>query len=521
MATYATDLTDITDAESGVVVEPSAPYDGGINGALSTDLFIQNTSGFAQEGKNAVGDQTNGVGMLYNNGSTTFATGEVVLGWGYFAFPTTLYSSSSNGWSFLIGSSISAIDAFTLGGDDVAPHPYGGWYNYAIDPTVTSSVLIGGGNGGTYAYFGFGAFLRAKLSKGDCMAMDAIRYGRAEIYCTGTACTFIGMAAENDTILNRWGLFQDVGGSYLWKGLMSMGQAGTSATFSDSNKTIAIANMAFVTSTFNKIEVNNVSTDITWTNITFNSLSTISPGQLEVIDNATVLLDSCIFNNMDSFQLQSQTTGSTTTWNVCNYVVQSGSTIEGCIFSSMSGATALYVDDLDNITSCNFTSDGTGHAMELDSNHAGNAYTLTDFTYDGYASISGTTGNEVLYNNSGGHVQLTVDGGDTPTYRNGTAATTEFVTSIILSFSVIDSDGNPISGATAYIDNDNAPPFIMNKITNASGIASVTWTGGAVADATWRVRLYGYKPYLATVSVPASGTLNLPVTLVTDLQQQI
>ena len=82
--------------------------------------------------------------------------------------------------------------------------------------------------------------------------------------------------------------------------------------------------------------------------------------------------------------------------------------------------------------------------------------------------------------------------------------------------------GNPIQGVYAFIDNTDpsvAPPYIMNTSTNASGIASVVWTGGAVTAATWRARKYGYKAYSALSSVPATGTKDIPVTLIVDPQQ--
>ena len=59
----------------------------------------------------------------------------------------------------------------------------------------------------------------------------------------------------------------------------------------------------------------------------------------------------------------------------------------------------------------------------------------------------------------------------------------------------------------------------MNTTTNSSGVASVGHTAGAVADATWRVRKYGYKPFKVIADIPASGTKEIPVTLIADPQQ--
>ena len=84
---------------------------------------------------------------------------------------------------------------------------------------------------------------------------------------------------------------------------------------------------------------------------------------------------------------------------------------------------------------------------------------------------------------------------------------------------VTGADQQPIVGAKAYIDDPtNTEPYIMNTLTNASGIASVGWSGGPVSGAYWRVRLYGYKPFLAISDIPADDK-EIPVTLSVDPQQ--
>ncbi len=60
----------------------------------------------------------------------------------------------------------------------------------------------------------------------------------------------------------------------------------------------------------------------------------------------------------------------------------------------------------------------------------------------------------------------------------------------------------------------------MNTTTNvATGIASVSHTAGVIVGATWRVRKYGYKPFKVVADIPATGTKDIPVTLIADPQQ--
>jgi hypothetical protein len=70
-----------------------------------------------------------------------------------------------------------------------------------------------------------------------------------------------------------------------------------------------------------------------------------------------------------------------------------------------------------------FVSAGTGHAIELGASTP-SSITLSGHGYSGYAVVDGTTGNEVIYNNSGKSITINISGGATPTIRNGTGAST-------------------------------------------------------------------------------------------------
>ena len=178
----------------------------------------------------------------------------------------------------------------------------------------------------------------------------------------------------------------------------------------------------------------------------------------------------------------------------------------------------MYVDNLDNVDNCNFYSDGSNHAMELTTAHAGNSYTLTGCTYTSYATTSGSTGNECIYNNSGGVVTIYVVGGDQPSIRNGVGASTLLPSSITLTMTVKDDAGTTVSGAHAYIDNDDASPFIMNTVTNSIGVATTSYADGPSDNSTWRIRKYGYKPYVQIVDIELID-ISIPVTLINDPQQ--
>lgn len=87
-----------------------------------------------------------------------------------------------------------------------------------------------------------------------------------------------------------------------------------------------------------------------------------------------------------------------------------------------SGSLLIDSDGTTNIADLSFTSDGTGHAVYITET---GSYDFTDFVYSGFASVNGSTGNEAVYNNSGGAVTINVAGGEGATsIRNGTSAST-------------------------------------------------------------------------------------------------
>lgn len=466
------------------------------------------------------------VGLQFDYASNiSWTSGWVFLVWQFWQAPKAVGTWANGGMRFGVGSTTGNTNLWNTQGNDYGRNPYGGWENIAVDPEYSPDETEGSAVAGTYRYFYSAPYILSAVSKGNPHCVDAIRYGRADIVIQNGSigdgyATFEGMAAANDADGARWGLFQEQFGGYLWKGLMSFGTAASSVDFLDSNRVINVDITPRAYADFNRIEINNASSVINWTGILITSLdaTSLSIGQLEVIDNADVDFNTCAFTDMGTFIFQSNSTLNGTTFRRCGQVTQGGGVFDGCIFEESTASGSLYVNNLDNIDNCAFTSDGSNHAMELTSAHAGNSYTLTGCTYTSYATTSGSTGNECIYNNSGGLVTIYVVGGDQPSIRNGIGASTSMPSSITLTMTVKNEAGATISGAYAYIDNDDASPYILNTVTDSVGVASTGYADGPVNDSVWRVRLYGYKPYKQTVDIGLVD-ISLPVTLITDPQQ--
>lgn len=515
--TYTTDLNVLNDFEG--VIPPLGEFTGYAAGrapAESQDYPIQGTW-HIDDTLNAIGHGSIGV----DNGSNiTWTSGWAMFAWIVWTAPIAINTQANGGLVFMIGSALTAFNEWWVGGSDFGSYPYGGWQCFAVDPEITYSAQTGA-PGTNYRWVGGGVDCITKVAKGSPLGVDVIRYGRGELRVAGgqTAnyASFTGMATANDGTLARWGLFQAIEGAYKWKGLMYLGY-GALTEFTDSNKNIVVDNTEFVVSDFNKIEIHDATSIINWTNINISALGTVSKGDLEMIDNAEFNDTGGTFTDMNSFIYQPNATLTGRIFRRCGQVTQGGGVFDGCIFEESFAAVSLLADDLDNIDNCSFKSDGSNHAIELTEDHAGGTYTLTGCTYTGYAASNGSTGNEVIFNDSTGHVIINVVGGDAPTIRNGLGATTALPTSVTLTMTVKDEDGAVVVGAYAYIDDNNITPFIMNTTTNASGVATVQHTGGAAPGSMWRVRKYGFRPYKQVIDI-AGADISIPVTLINDPQQ--
>jgi hypothetical protein len=449
MATYATDLNVVNAADADTDWAELSGHTSGAAPSDDTENYMQNSVSVSQATGQATGTSA---GMEYNYGSNLgsgWTAGHVFLVWQYYAAPTNINSWANGGMRIGVGSSSGNMNFWNAMGDDFSGSPYACWQNTAIDPSdpagstysnLAYDAIDGSPTTGNYTIFGSLPNVRAKITKGSPHAVDVIRYGRGEIYATGTGANFAGYATANDAETARWGLFQKVRGGYLWKGLFSLGQSGTSITFSDSNKSIFIDDTPRVRPTFNKIEINNSSSSVTWTGISIVGVGTsitgsaaISPGDFETVDSATIDFTSCIFSDMGTFIFDASTNTQEITDSIfrrCGQVTQGGASFDGCTFSNSTAAVSLLVDDPDVVENCTFESDGSNHAIELTTDCAGNSYTLTNLVVSGYASSDGSTGNEVIYNNSGGAVTINIDGGSgvaNISVRNGTSASTSLV----------------------------------------------------------------------------------------------
>jgi len=494
---YTTDLNDITDAESGTWGEITGYTQGGTPSVNDNDFFIQGQACTSQSTSNKTGLV---VSMYFDYGSDlsgSFGAGDCIFFWQGLMAPNAMDTVANGGLRLGVGSGIGDFEMWISGGKDYGRNPYGGWANIAIDPTYNSSTgdYTIGTPTGAYRYFASHLNLLSAISKGNPHVIDAIRYGRGELIIeygeTADYGTFAGLATENDknvtSYYNRWGLFQAEGIGYLWKGLMSFGNATNACDFRDSNRNITIDDCPRTYAAFNKIEINNASSRVDWTgiNITTANESGLSVGSFEMKADATVNLINCVFTGMSTFIFDSNATLDTVTFRRCGLVTQAGADIDDCIFDEPSGAIALTADAPDDIDGCTFNSDGTGHAIEIAPVGAGPfTFTLTGCNFNDYAASDGSTGNEALLIHpatNSANITLYTSGGSTPSIMEHASYTGTFTLipdPVDVYVKAITATGVEVQNARVLLRaKDGTGPFPYNvtvTIVNSGTLATVS-----------------------------------------------
>ena len=218
---------------------------------------------------------------------------------------------------------------------------------------------------------------------------------------------------------------------------------------------------------------------------------------------------------------------SSSSFNQCGEITVTG-LLDGCTIDKSPDAISVSTSALTKVVGNHFVSDGSNHAVELTAYAASITWDNTASGYETGATGSPvtptSTGNETLYINMTSALDITISvaaGATVPSIRVGagfTGSVNVVAGAITLKMIVKDQDQNEISGAYAYIDDNNITPFILNTTTDVNGEASTSHSDGPVVGSTWRVRKYGYKPFIQTVDIGGSD-ITLPVTLITDPQQ--
>lgn len=184
-------------------------------------------------------------------------------------------------------------------------------------------------------------------------------------------------------------------------------------------------------------------------------------------------------------------------------------TINDTSESSTGALEILNASDLNNLDTFNFTNFSGKYAVYIPASVTG-TITLDNFQSDG-------SGTDIYWAGTSGTLTVNKSNGTNFSTNASAGGTVSIVSSVSIAVHVEDQSGSDVSGAYVYVDEDlDVAGSIENTTTDANGDVSTSYSGSAT-DAVIRVRKYGYKPFITSVSLAGDSSTN--VTLITDPQQ--
>ena len=490
-------------------------------------------------------------GDIYYTTGTSFDITNTML-YAYSACNALQASWTTFPHSLLIGDGTDLIAFAMAGGDrDVFKHADGPvlWQSFLLDGSKASAMDASGYTSaiaGSFAELNLGAItqvgghyitLSKALGGGQNCFVDIIRYGNHGIRVTGGASgdrgNFLEVVLEDRSTaqLKGHGLIRELStGAYGVQGPLTFGSGWLGETWFEDNGAVVIYEDREVSNDkyyFNIVGSGNTgsTTNFTLINSTIKSAGPYvkcdfsSPG----IDALT--LTSVVFNALGNKILFANDgyAGSghyitQSTFNICGMIDPgktnfSDNSVQRT--TNPSGGLLIDSDGTDNMSDLAFTSDGAGHAIYMPNS---GAYTFAGYTYIGYG-LTGTI-NAAVFNNSSGIINISVQGGDSPTYYNSVGSTTNILNSVVINIYVEDINGDAIENASVSVEKNDNGAVIMNKLTNVDGLASESYNylGDAIVTIRSRKSSPGetrYFPVKTTGQIGNNG-LNLTIVMQTD-----
>lgn len=423
-------------------------FAGGGGGALDfgPDLSFQGTNCVLRQVSN------NDRGMYFNNGSTFGGTltDQHFMVWLITGNPGLTDTLQNAGAAVLVGVGTDVVRFHVEGNDTFGAAGrvakcYAVRYvttakatppNYRTIPNATPSgsvTSVGGSN------------KILQTTKGLNLGVDVIRlirsfnYAFGELISAGDAsdnpASFIKINNWNDPVSARYGMFTKVGNNYEWQGYFKLGWSGEVSKsyirFRDSDISIDVVDAFHADPNWTRMEIfdNGTGSRVEWTNISFKALGVTTKGRIVMIDPFDFIWTTGFNVGFGDIVLLSGAVFTELSFTNCEQIDASGGgTLNSCKFINSTTAQSVIAADLNQVNNCEFTSDGSNHAVELTSIGSGTMTWTGKLTgYD--AGVAGSpvtptsTGNEAIYVNVGaGTLTINVaEGADIPSIRSAGA----------------------------------------------------------------------------------------------------
>lgn len=318
---------------------------------------------------------------------------------------------------------------------------------------------------------------------------------------TGTGGTLAEwVTADEGTTSNRYGFLTTREGVLYFQGKMYFGNSSSSYVFSDTDKIIIFPDVS-VASDFFEIVVENASSDVTFDGFTIQAPGTPKVA-LTYISGIWLVKNSTV----DGARVITGGSGMTIEGSkVSNsgQITLNTMTLISSTITTSTASSALIVSstsDFANVSDVNFLNNTSGHSIEITGT---GTYTFDAITFSGGGADGTTTAD--IYNNSGGAVTVNIiNGGDTPTVRNGAGATTTVNNTVTVRINVQDTNGTAIENARVYLVADtggvlSAGTVILSGLTDVNGVLEDTgFNFVSNQPVTGRVRKSSSTPYYKT-----------------------
>lgn len=568
--TVTTDLVNITTAET---VTGWTTYGSGGAGALALE------PDFFSQGANCISRGVSGAvikGMTFDIGAGAtldFNSGthqdKLVYIWMRTSTPALCETYSNGGIRVVLGSGATAPadgvgvwSAWYVDGSNTLLATEG-WICYVIDPQSTASTTFGGGvDLNAVRWFG-GAQRSTGTAKGQNFGIDRISYGRGELRVTGTVTTagegFKEIAATDfgDVTNGRWGIIKERAGVFYVRGKISIGHATSNTTFSSYGEQVVWESPAYYNGSAATATIPNASVG----GVTGVDGKTSYNGLAFTGGSGTTLIDLGIIVGSDGGRSGSVLSSQKGIFTIAARTLATVSAddatmtlgLYGTTFNGFEGAIDLRgtgIDD-DDCFNNNFAECGridsnmemrNCNILNSKASSTDGAYIWTSTTnlekclFAGcsratvFESTSGTpfsftnitfSGNtKDVRNESLGAITINVSGGTTPTTEDiGVGSATTVASSVTVTVTVVDFTDVAIQNAQVGVF--VGATQVINADTNASGVATASYSGSVPANAIYKVRKSSSgNPKYVSVSGPAviaAGTgMSVKVVLLVD-----
>lgn len=496
-------LTTIQDFEG---TPTFVSYGGGQGATVNTDIFIQ---GAQSAGRRVDAAVDSGFGVTITPAVDLSAAGVHVKVWLFvtqWAAVTQVQVRISSG----------ADDDHNLPTNEFPS--LGGFIPVWVDVSRTPEV---GGTANEASINEIGVLLDIGNVGGNAqnLILDEIHHGTSGLRWDGSSGTFGSFRTFEST--NNEGNLVTLNGVDFVYSRLEIGSA-TATSFTDSGFTIIFPDQALVASTFMGLtfDLQNASTSISLSNATVQTsepaTATNRPDLIVTGTSGSLSLTNMSFIGLRTATLTSAVTISGGIYELLD-LTQSSASISDAIFRprTASGVAMCNDPNFSNLSGVTFTQAGSGHALEITSP---GTYSFDALFFNGFGGTPGSNGtansganDAAIYNNSGGAVTINIiNGGDTPSVRNGAGATTTVNNTVTVRVTVTDTAGTPIQNARVYLvaaagGDLSAGTEILTGLTNASGV--VENTGFAYTNpqpVTGRARQGTTQPYYKTGNIVGS-----------------